>query len=133
MNSQSESARPGPVALEKHYNFLRWLMPAVEKFPRSVKFSLGERIEGAALDVLDLLIDATYSREPVALLRRINILLTRLRYLLRLSFDLRHLDGRRFEFAARAVDEIGRLVGGWIKACKENRGGGADPSRPARP
>lgn len=127
MNPSSEPARPGPVALEKHYGFLRWLLPSVEKFPRTVRFTLGERIEGAALDVLDLLIDATYSREPLALLRRINILLTRLRYLLRLAFDLRHLDGRRFEYAARAVDEIGRMIGGWIKSCKDDR---YAPTRP---
>jgi len=26
------------------------------------------------------------------------------------------LDKRRYEYAARSLDEIGRLVGGWIQA-----------------
>jgi hypothetical protein len=39
--------------------FLRWLVPTVEKFPRSQKFTLGDRIESTALDVLERLIEAT--------------------------------------------------------------------------
>ena len=36
-----------------------------------------------------------------------------LRYLFRLATDLKFLNLRRYEHAARAIDEIGRLVGGW--------------------
>ena len=39
-----------------------------------------------------------------------------LRYLCRLATDLRHLDGQRYAHAARALDESGRLIGGWRKA-----------------
>ncbi len=55
------SKRTGP-AVEAHYQFLTWLMPTVEKFPRSHKFTIGDRVETAALDVLDMLIEATYTR-----------------------------------------------------------------------
>ena len=34
----------GP-ALETMYQFLLWLVPAVEKFPRRQKFLLGDRIQ----------------------------------------------------------------------------------------
>ena len=33
-----------------------------------------------------------------------------------LSMDLRLIDRRRYEYAARGLDEVGRLVGGWRKA-----------------
>ena len=33
------SKRTGP-AVEAHYQFLIWLMPTVEKFPRSHKFTI---------------------------------------------------------------------------------------------
>ena len=36
--------RYGP-ALEAHFQFLMWLIPAVEKFPRTQKFLLGDRIQ----------------------------------------------------------------------------------------
>jgi hypothetical protein len=35
---------------------------------------------------------------------------------MRLSHELRLIDTRRYEHAARGIDDIGRLVGGWVKA-----------------
>jgi len=57
-----DNARTTGPALEAHYRFLQWLIPAVERFPRSQKFLLGDRIQAAALDVLEALIEATYTR-----------------------------------------------------------------------
>lgn len=104
------------VAIEAHYQFLVWLLPTVEKFPRSHKFTLGDRIESAALDVLNALIEATYTRDRTQHLRRANLGIEKLRFLIRLATDLRLLDRRRYERAARTLDETGRLIGGWIKA-----------------
>ena len=36
-----DGARGTGPALEAHYRFLLWLVPAVERFPRSQKFLLG--------------------------------------------------------------------------------------------
>ena len=44
--------RCGP-AIEAHFQFLRWLIPTVEKFPRAEKFLLGDRVQSTALDVLE--------------------------------------------------------------------------------
>jgi len=104
----------GP-ALEAMYRFILWLVPTVEGFPRSQKFLLGDRLQGEAMAVLDHLIDATYSRERTAALRAANLGLEKLRFGVRLAKDLRHLDFKRYEFAARAIDEVGRLIGGWMK------------------
>jgi len=112
----ANNARETGPALEAAYQFILWLIPTVDKFPRSQKFVLGDRIESAALDVLDALIAATYTRERSRLLADANLGLERLRFLLRMSGELRYLDLRRYEHAARSIDEIGRLVGGWVKA-----------------
>jgi four helix bundle protein len=108
------SRQTAPV-LEKAYQFVLWVVPTVEKFPRAQKFLIGDRIQTAALDVMEHLIEAAYSREKLAILNRANLQLEKLRYLFRLSFDLRMLDMRRYEFASRALDEIGRMLGGWLK------------------
>ncbi|MBW2647803.1 MAG: hypothetical protein JRE23_16860 [Deltaproteobacteria bacterium] len=49
-------------AITKLYDFLLWIIPKLEKFPRSQKFLIADRIETALLDVLDLLIEAAYSK-----------------------------------------------------------------------
>jgi len=48
------------------------LGPTVGKFPRSHKFTLGDRIESVALGVLEALIDATYTKERNEHLRAKN-------------------------------------------------------------
>jgi hypothetical protein len=98
------------------YRFMLWLIPTVEQFPRSQKFLLGDRIQSTALDVLERLVEATYTRRRNPMLASANLGIEKLRFLFRLVNDLRHLDMRRYEHAARSLDEIGRLVGGWTKA-----------------
>jgi 23S rRNA-intervening sequence protein len=117
----TETRRPAGVkqtgpALEAMYRFILWLVPTVEKFPRSQKFLLGDRIQSTALDVLERLIEATYTRTRSKLLGAANLGIEKLRLLFRLSFDLKFLDMRRYEHAARSLGEIGRMVGGWRKA-----------------
>lgn len=120
---------PGP-ALECHYRFLLWLIPLLEKFPRSQKFMLGDRMQGLALQVLEDLVAATYSRDRRQTLLRANLNLEQLRIFFRLCRDLQLVDLRRFEFAVRGLDETGRLVGGWLKT-EARPPAGPDPQEPA--
>jgi len=119
--SKTDHSRSGGIALEKCYQFLLWLVPTVEKFPKSQKFLLGDRIQNLALDVQESLIEATYSKNPAAHLSSANMRLEKLRFLFRLALDLKYIDLRRYEFAARAVDEIGRMAGGWMKASRAEK------------
>ncbi len=118
MSEEADQGRRGGPALEKAYRFLLWLIPTLEKFPRSQRFLLGDRIETTALDVLEGLTNATYSKQVEEILREVNLALERLRFLFRLAKDLRYLDLKRYEFAAREIDEIGRLVGGWLRTAR---------------
>lgn len=50
----ADNAKKTGTAVEAHFQFLMRLVPTVEKFPRSQKFLLGDRIQDTALDVLDV-------------------------------------------------------------------------------
>lgn len=102
-------------AITKLYDFLLWIIPKLEKFPRSQKFLIADRIEILTLNVLDLLIEAAYSKSKQGLLRSANLRLEQLRFLIRLSKDLRLLSINHYEFCARSIDAIGTSVGGWLK------------------
>ena len=97
----TDNSRRTGAALEAHYRFLAWLIPAVEKFPKSHKFTIGDRIQTIALDVLEALVEATYTKERGQHLRRANLGIEKLRLLLRLAADLTMLDRRRYERSAR--------------------------------
>ncbi len=112
---QSQSRQNGP-AMEAHFRFLLWLGPTAGNFPRDQKFILGDRMQNTALDVLEALIEATYTRERRTHLARANLGLEKLRYFFRIAVEMEYLDKRRYEHAARSIDETGRLIGGWAKA-----------------
>ncbi len=60
MNSTPPPSEPAAVILA--LDLLKWIIPKVGKFPRSLRYGLGGRIESAHLDVLEELIQAQYGR-----------------------------------------------------------------------
>jgi hypothetical protein len=103
-------------SIAKTYDLLKWLLPIVSRFPKDKRYTLGQRLENKLLDILELLLSANYSKDKLGLLRKANIELECFRYLIRLSVDLRFINLKRYEFISQQVNEIGRLVGGWIKS-----------------
>jgi hypothetical protein len=102
-------------AIARLYDFILWVIPKIEKFPRSQRFVLGDRIEIAAIETLELLIEAAYTRKKASLLRQANLKLEKLRYLIRLAKDLKLINIKSYQFAAEAMDVTGRSIGGWLK------------------
>ncbi len=80
-----DRARETGPALDCHYRFILWLVPAVNRFSRAHKFLLGDRIQGTAMEVLEALIEATYNRRREAPLSRANLGIEKLRFLCRLA------------------------------------------------
>ena len=76
-------------AITRLYDYILWVLPKIDLFPRNRKFTLGDRIENLLLDILSVLIQAAYSRSKGHLLRDANLKLEQLRYLMRLAKDLR--------------------------------------------
>ena len=103
-------------AVPKLYDVIMWLMSRVEKFPRSQKFTLGDRIVNTSLDILDILIEATYTRKRLPLLQQANVQLEKLRYLIRLCHDFKLLSAKQYAYISNEINEVGKLVGGWIRS-----------------
>ncbi|MBZ5617973.1 MAG: four helix bundle protein [Acidobacteriia bacterium] len=65
-----------PVVVGKAYDFVLWLLPKVENFPKAHRFTVGERLTTHGLDLLTSLVEAAYSREKAGLLdqasRKVN-------------------------------------------------------------
>lgn len=106
--------------MNKTFTLLKDLVPILARFPRQQRFLLGDRIQNTATDVLEICIEAYYSpaEEKLARLRRANIQLEKLRYFFRLCFELGYYNSLKYQDLARKVDEIGSMIGGWIKSLK---------------
>lgn len=110
--------RPEPDELPiftQWMQFLEWLLPAMEKLPKRVRFTFADRITSLALDIAEDLVEARYARDKQAILRRINLRLEKLRVLLRLCHRLHYLPHSGYEHAAKSVNAVGRMLGGWLR------------------
>jgi hypothetical protein len=115
MNRPAHRDKKEISALTKTYDLIVWLIPTLEKFPKSQRFLLGDRIQAVLLDILEHLIRAAYSKNKESALREANFKLETVRYLIRLCKDLKYLSIKRYEFASRSIDNIGAEIGGWLK------------------
>jgi len=102
--------------VQKSYDLCVWLLKLVERLPRSYKFTLGDRIQTTALDLQLALVESAHARRKDRPLHRADRLLDQLRLLLRLTRDLELISLRRHEHGSALVAEIGRMLGGWMKA-----------------
>ena len=102
------------VIYQKTYDFMLWLHPVVNKFPKNQRFVLGQRIENKTLDLIHSMIVANVAREKYPLLVAASVDLDELRMFLRLAKDLYFVSVRQYGIAAERMNEIGRMLAGWM-------------------
>ena len=90
----------------------------VAKLPRDTKFTLGDRLLGRCVDLLETVTEAYYSARDIKrpLLRRANVHIEVLRQLLRHLHESGRHDLRKHEHFARELDTVGRAIGAWSKS-----------------
>jgi hypothetical protein len=110
------------IVITKACDLILWSCNHTSKFPRNHRFVLGERIERNLYSLLETLIQAKYTKDRQRLLERANLTLEILRLQMRLAKDLQCLKVPSYGFAGKAIDEIGRLVGGWLRSRSEGSG-----------
>ena len=105
-----------PLFVRTH-DFLLWLLPQVQKFPRVYRFTLAERVQRLAMDFQDFIVSAGKSKNETRRiwLQKADIALEQLRFWLRFSKELDLLQIGQYEHSSRLMVEMGRLLGAWIK------------------
>jgi hypothetical protein len=112
-----------PQAVQSCHELLLWLIPQLDKFPRVRRYKLAERLESVLLEVLELLVEAAYTRSKRPALQRANLRLEVGRHLWRLAHELQAIStARGYEHGARLMDDLGRQVGGWLRSQEAGTG-----------
>ena len=119
------------LVLSHWESFVPWLLDHCGRWPKSARFSLTQRLENHALDVLELLVVARYQpRQRAGSLRDANLALERMRFLSRVARSRRFMSAKAFEKTMRDVDEAGRMIHGWRQTLRER--GARKPRKPRR-
>lgn len=99
----------------KSFETLLWILEHTKKFPKHQRFVMAKRIEEAALSFQDELVLATKTDDSLAALRRADYHLERLKLYNSLSLKLKLSTLAQYEFLARGLEELGKLLGGWLR------------------
>ncbi|MCL4299465.1 MAG: diversity-generating retroelement protein Avd [Anaerolineae bacterium] len=99
------------------FDFLTWLLPATNHFPRVHRHSFTQRLLDAAFDLRERLEEANLRQGPARLERlgQADEALAKVRLYLRLAARWGWLSDGQYEHVVQMVAEIGRLLGGWRK------------------
>lgn len=113
------------VIFTRSFDFLSWLIPRSMGFPRSQRFVVTKRLQDAALDFHERLIEANNCRgnERLERLRQAGAALDKVRLYLRLSVRWEWLTAGQYEHVSQMVAELGRLLGGWIRQTGQSAAG----------
>lgn len=102
-------------------------------FPKHEKYALCQEIRSAAYEVYALLVECQKRYHNKTSLSRLDVRHEQLRMLVNLAFELGYYDytGQRQEEADRRytamsilVNELGAMIGGWIKSLRAPEGVG---------
>jgi hypothetical protein len=103
------------------FDFILTLLGHIERFPKSVRFSLSDRMINLSLETMELIIGAIYTRERRHILRKINLNLEVMRIYIRLSHEKRYISTGQYEFLTERIEAAGRMIGGWAKTHEKSQ------------
>ncbi len=101
--------------LYKTFYGYRTLVPKVDRY------TIWQRSESVILEVLEgvLIASQTIGNEKLEALQRTSVKLNLLRVFVRLMKETKAIDNKRYIALEAMIDEIGRMLGGWIRSTKE--------------
>ena len=101
---------------QKSYDLTLRLFQETHSFSREHKFTIGQKMKDISLEMLDWIIIANSEKDKRPMLRQINLRVEKLRIYVRLCFDLKIIGIDKYEVLSKYIDEIGRMIGGWMKS-----------------
>lgn len=107
--------RQSPI-FTKTYDFILWLLNHTERFPKSERFRLAKRMEDCAFNFYERLVEAPRAQNSRAVLLDADLELNKLRLYMRLCHARKLTNADQYQYAANILVEVGKLLGGWLKA-----------------
>ena len=106
---------------KKSYDLYKTLYGYRADVLRQDRYAIWQRSEDATLDIIEgiLLASQTRPSEKVPILERVSVKLNLLRIFIRLMKETKTIDARKYVSLQESIDEIGRMLGGWIKSTRD--------------
>ena len=115
--SQVRSVLDIPI-FHKIYDLYKLLHSYHSRIPKSERYTLWQKCENTTLALLEALIETSHRKgeERIQALYSISNKLDLLKVLVRLAKETHTIDNKQYLAIQEMIQEIGRMIGGWIKS-----------------
>jgi len=96
------------------YKLWHSYLPHIERLTR---YSLGEKINLLFIELIELVIIATYSarEQKIIIVDKACIKLDLLKYFLQIAWEIKAIDNKKIAQLSEPLNESGKMLGGWKK------------------
>lgn len=106
---------------KKIYDLYKQFHVIRNKAAKQDRYTIYQKCENTLLEVIEGILEASQlsKHEKLPVLEKTSLKLNFLRVFFRLLKDVKSIDLKNYAFMEENIDEIGRMLGGWIKSTKE--------------
>mgnify|MGYP001602118311 CR=1 FL=1 len=106
---------------KKTYDLYKTFYGYKDSVTKQDRYTIWQRCDNIVLDILEniLLASQMYKAEKLPILEKVSVKLNFLRVFFRLMKEVKTIDNKKYAIMQELTDEIGRMLGGWIKSTKE--------------
>lgn len=108
---------------KKVYDLYLFIYGLRGSVPKQDRHALWLQVENTNLEIIKGILKASelYQYTKIPVLEEVSIKLNTLRILIRLSFDTKIINGKKYTRLQQQIDEIGRMLGGWMRKLKKQK------------
>ena len=104
----------------KTYEFIKFVYRVVQQFRKEYKYTLGAELQQIIWRTLDEIIrtNSLPDSEKKEGIKKISQLFDKFKIRFRFAYEIGLLTDKKFSIAQKEMEEIGKMIGGWIKWAK---------------
>ena len=122
-NNSFKQAPPQPILIYKAKEAYQYWQVLHRNFPKSERFSLGQKISQTFIEVLELNFNASYlaPEQKIILLTKASSRLDVLKFFIQLAWGGKLMPTEKYIKLSKKLEEIGRMLGGWRRGLLQKK------------
>ena len=107
------------LILGKIEDMMLYAYPVLNAYPKYERFVLAADIKQCMDQAMERTIEANKKYYKKTTLHELDVEIDKLRKYVRLSYRLKYIDFKKYKQWSEQVNEIGRMLGGWMASVKK--------------
>lgn len=107
------------LILGKIEDMMLYAYPVLNAYPKYERFVLAADIKRCMDQAMERTIEANKKYYKKTTLQELDVEIDKIRKYIRLSYRLKYIDFKKYKQWSEMVNEIGRMLGGWMASIKK--------------